>query len=88
MTARNQPPAKVEAPLENLKLRRGMLVVVHETPGIWQVLDPAPRAPGVPAGSWWLTPWDDAARKAKRHPVHGAYRRETYRTLKSANARS
>lgn len=74
------------APLENLKPRRGMLVLVHDEPGIWQVLDPAPPVKGErPPGSWWLTPWDDAARNAPRHKVDGAFRCATYRTMKPAS---
>lgn len=84
MTARNQPPAKVEAPLENIKPRRGMLVNLAEAPGVWQVTD---QAPGVP-GSWWLTPWDEAACQAPPDREWGSYRKATYRTMRSANARS
>lgn len=83
MTARNQPPAKPAAPLENLKPRRGMRVVLAEEPGVWQCLDQAPTPPG----AWWLTPWDEAARSAEPSTEWGAYRKATYRTMKSANAR-
>jgi hypothetical protein len=75
--------AKADPP-ENLKLRRGMLVRIHEEPGIWQAMDQAPTPPG----AWWLQPWDDAARAADPDREWGAYRKATYRTLKSANARS
>jgi len=85
VTARNQPPAKADdKPLENLKPRRGMLVRIHEEPGVWQVTDQAPSPPG----AWWLTPWDEEAREATPDKEWGSYRKATYRTLKSANARS
>lgn len=80
MTARNQAPAKPEAPLENLKPRRGMLVELLETPGTWQVTD---QAPGM-VGGWWLTPWDDAAREAEPDKEWGAYRKANYRTMRPA----
>lgn len=70
--------------LENLKLRRGMLVAIHDTPGIWQAMDQAPA----PAGAWWFTPWDDDARQAAPDREWGSYRKATYRTVRSANARS
>lgn len=85
MTPAPKPASTREAPLENLKPRRGMLVVIADTPGTWQLTDPAP---GPPAGSWWLTPWDDAARAAPPDREWGAYRKATYRHLKSANVRS
>lgn len=72
-----------DAPLENLKPRRGMLVVLADSPGVWQITD---QAPG-PVGSWWLTPWDQAARDAPSHGEWGRYRRATYRTMAPANAR-
>lgn len=80
MGARNVPPVKPEAPLENLKPQRGMLVVLHETPGIWQVTD---KAPGM-VGGWWLTPWDEAARTAPRDKEWGAYRKANFRTMRPA----
>jgi len=83
MTAHKTPQAKPETPLENLKPRRGMLVTIHDTPGVWQVTDQAPTPPG----AWWLTPWDDAAREAPADKEWGAYRKATYRTLRSVNAR-
>jgi hypothetical protein len=74
-----------DAPLENLKPRRGMLVVLHEEPGVWQVLDPAPPVKGERApGTWWLTPWDDQARSAEPDKVYGSYRAATYKTMKPA----
>lgn len=81
MTARNQPPVKPPAPLENLKPRRGMLVLIADTPGVWQVMD---QAPGM-VGGWWLTPWDEDARNAPRDKEWGAYRKANYRTLKPAS---
>lgn len=83
VTARNQPPAKPEAPLENLKPERGMLVRVEGSPGTWQLTDKAPSPPG----AWWLTPWDDEARAAPPDREWGAYRKATYRTMRPANAR-
>jgi hypothetical protein len=75
-----------DKPLENLKPRRGMLVVLAETPGVWQILDPAPPIRGErPPGSWWLTPWDDDARAADPHPSLGSYRCATYKTMKPAS---
>lgn len=53
MTARNQAPAKPEAPLENLKPRRGMLVTLLEEPdkewksyrkANWRTMRPANQA--------------------------------------------
>lgn len=76
-----------ETVTENLKPRRGMVVVVADEPGRWQVLDPAPKGPDTPAGSWWLTPWDEDARAAPRHARYGSYRAATYRTMKPANGR-
>jgi hypothetical protein len=84
VTARNQPPAAPDKPLENLKPRRGMLVLIADEPGTWQCMDQAPTPPG----AWWLLPWDDVARTAEPSKEWGAYRKATYRTLKSANARS
>ena len=43
----------------SIKPAVGMLVRVHEVPGIFQV---AMRAPG--RSEWWLIPWNDAAREA------------------------
>lgn len=84
MTRHQTPQAKPDVPLENLKVRRGMLVTIAETPGIWQATDQAPTPPG----AWWFTPWDEAARTAEPDKEWGAYRKATYRTVKSANARS
>lgn len=73
-------------PLENLKPRRGMLVLLADVRGIWQILDPAPAVKGVrPPGTWWLTPWDDEAREVPKHPVLGSYREATYKTMKPAS---
>lgn len=90
MSVRNQhqreqarAASKSDAPLENIKPERGMLVTLAETPGVWQLTDKAPAPPG----AWWLTPWDAAARDAEPDREWGAYRRATYRTMKSANAR-
>jgi len=75
-----------DKPLENLKPRRGMLVLLADTPGIWQILDPAPAIKGQrPPGTWWLTPWDDEAREAAPDKVLGRYREATYKTMKPAS---
>lgn len=81
MSARGQAPIKAGVPLENLKPRRGMLVLILETPGVWQVMD---AAPGM-VGGWWLTPWDDAAREAEPDKEWGAYRKANWRTLRPAS---
>lgn len=83
MTARNQPPAKPAVPLENLKPRRGMLVVLAEEPGVWQCMDQAPTPPG----AWWLLPWDGEARSARPSAEWGLYRKATYRAMRPANQR-
>lgn len=83
MTARNQPPAKPEVPLENLKPRRGMLVTLHEEPGVWQIMDKS----GAMVGGWGLSPWDDAAREATPDKAYGSYRVASYRTMRPANER-
>jgi hypothetical protein len=78
--------ANTETPLENLKPKRGMLVLLADAPGVWQILDPAPPIKGVrPPGTWWLTPWDDEARAAEPHPQYGSYREGTYRVMKPAS---
>jgi len=84
MTAHKTPQAKPDVPLENLKIRRGMLVVIAEEPGVWQAMDQAPTPPG----AWWFQPWDAVAWLAEPDKEWGSYRKATYRTVKSANARS
>jgi len=77
--------ATAGAPLENLKPKRGMLVLLAGTDGVWQVLDPAPPVKGErPPGSWWLSPWDETAREAPKHPQLGSYRVGTFREMKPA----
>lgn len=76
---------KPGTPLENLKPRRGMLVLLAGEPGVWQILDQAPPLKGTrPPGSWWLTPWDDAARNAEPDKEWKSFRIATFRTMRPA----
>lgn len=75
-----------EKPLENIKPRRGMVVRLLEEPGLWQVMDHAPKSEGPAA--WWLNPYDEAARAALPHAVHGRYRSGSWKTMRPADGLS
>jgi hypothetical protein len=60
------------------KPKRGAVVKIEGTPGVWQILSQAPGR-----GEWWVIAWDDAARATCKPTMRGA----TASPMRGANAR-